>query len=530
MSVTVSDLLKLPSLRQATVIGGHRGLSRIVSSISVLESTDPSVLVDEIFPMGEFFGSEIVITGFLNCLDDVERQCANVRRLAEGGEVGLILFYVGVFLPQVDQRLIDLANEMDFVLIQMPVGQVNLRYGEVISDVSECIYHDRNRGESIVSDILARVSGLPQPQRTINTVLKMLSDLLSASVILTDGFFQVLNLAAWPRNLERTWKNYLPELPNYANGGSVPCPLLPNGHLFHASILPDGGQRVELFLIKEGQPLTQAIQEQCVDVVRLSLNIWGQQHGTIAIRELIRAILQDEPIKMRRLADLFRIPIAAIGEMWILSGTDPRNMERLAKELDSLRAYPESCAEIVFADLYEGNLLFFLSTPPSTKEVERQMSGLLEQARSVEETVTLTRCSGLENPTQVRGAYLCHQNHLEDARTIYPVRQWFRLGELEFAQRCHQLIQEGEAAVSQRVACLTPVQTDKLDWNPVETLSAYLLDSGSSVTQTAERLHLHKNTVKYRIKIISDLLGYHPDRMPEVLKLYQAVAVLRLLR
>lgn len=146
MSVTVSDLLKLPSLRQATVIGGHRGLSRIVSSISVLESTDPGVLVDNVFPAGEFFGSEIVITGFLNCLDDIDCQCANIQRLAEGGEVGLILFYVGVYLPYVDQRLIDLADQLDFVLVQMPWGQNELRYGEVISDVTECIYHDRNRG------------------------------------------------------------------------------------------------------------------------------------------------------------------------------------------------------------------------------------------------------------------------------------------------------------------------------------------------------------------------------------------------
>ena len=41
MSVTVEQLLKLPSLSRAKVVGGHRGLSKVVSSISVLESTDP---------------------------------------------------------------------------------------------------------------------------------------------------------------------------------------------------------------------------------------------------------------------------------------------------------------------------------------------------------------------------------------------------------------------------------------------------------------------------------------------------------
>lgn len=105
MSVTVEDLLSLPSLRRAEVLGGAKGLLRIVSSISVLESVDPGILIDELFPQGEFFGSEIVITGFVNILEDVERQCANIRRMAEGGEVGLILFYVGVYLPRVDDRL-----------------------------------------------------------------------------------------------------------------------------------------------------------------------------------------------------------------------------------------------------------------------------------------------------------------------------------------------------------------------------------------------------------------------------------------
>lgn len=54
MSITVSDLLRLPSLRQATVIGGHGGLNKIVTSISVLESVDPDFLVDGLFRKGEF--------------------------------------------------------------------------------------------------------------------------------------------------------------------------------------------------------------------------------------------------------------------------------------------------------------------------------------------------------------------------------------------------------------------------------------------------------------------------------------------
>lgn len=64
MSVSVEDLLHLPSLRHAEVVAGHGGLQKIVSSISVLEGTDPDILNDALFHNDAFYGSEIVITGF----------------------------------------------------------------------------------------------------------------------------------------------------------------------------------------------------------------------------------------------------------------------------------------------------------------------------------------------------------------------------------------------------------------------------------------------------------------------------------
>lgn len=46
----------------------------------------------------------------------------------------------------------------------------------------------------------------------------------------------------------------------------------------------------------------------------------------MAIHELIRAILQDEPIKMRRLSDVFHIEIASIQEMWVIHAEEPHHL------------------------------------------------------------------------------------------------------------------------------------------------------------------------------------------------------------
>lgn len=254
MSVTVADLLNLPSLRQAKVLGGRNGLGKIVSSISVLESVDPGILIDPLFPQGEFYGSEIVITGFLNCRDDVQRQCDNLRRLAQGGEVGLILYYVGIYMPKVDPKLIQLADELDFVLICMPEGEQALRYGEVINDVTACIFRDQAKQNSIVLDILERVSALPKHQQSVNTVMKMLSDRICATVILCDAAFHILNLVTWPRSTENRVKEQLAWVKEYLSGVKG---------TFVADIY---GERLLLFL--STPPSLQEAEQMLMDILK----------------------------------------------------------------------------------------------------------------------------------------------------------------------------------------------------------------------------------------------------------------------
>lgn len=159
MSVTVADLLKLPSLKPARVLAGAGGLSRTVAYVSVLEYANPQILEDDLFPGDTYSGSEIVITGFMNNPADQRLQCAVVRRLAEAGEVGLILYYVGVYVPAVPEEMKRIADEKDFVLIQMPEKRMDFRYGEAICEIMERIVRDPH-GESRLCERAFR-AGLP---------------------------------------------------------------------------------------------------------------------------------------------------------------------------------------------------------------------------------------------------------------------------------------------------------------------------------------------------------------------------------
>lgn len=276
MSVTVADLLKLPSLRNARVIAGKEGLGRIVTSVSVLEYADPTALLDELFNNNEFFGSEIVITSFANIRDNVEAQCANILRLNEVGEVGLILYYVGCLMERVDPKLIALADQLGFTLICMPEGRMDLRYSEAIGDIMEAIYRDQSSHAALTSELLERISHLPVHQRTVDTIFKMLSDRLHLSLILTIENGAVLNAISWPRT---DLDDLLQALPGLVlpTPDAEPrlLPLLGGTWLSHLRLT--AGERPMNLLVfdsAEGKP-EAATLSQIRETVQLAVNLWS---------------------------------------------------------------------------------------------------------------------------------------------------------------------------------------------------------------------------------------------------------------
>lgn len=99
-----------------------------------------------------------------------------------------------------------------------------------------------------------------------------------------------------------------------------------------------------------------------------------------------------------------------------------------------------------------------------------------------------------------------------------------------FAAECCEFIDKGEDILESKLYCLQRLNAKNIEWDMIETLEVYLLDAALSVTTTSEIMYLHKNTIKYRLKVIADLLGFRPSKMPDGIPLYQAAAINRLLK
>ena len=263
MSVTLKQALVLPSLRQATLLAGFDNLDRPITSVNVLEYIGAETLHQQSEPAGRFAGGELVLTCFSSIPTNVDAQCECLRALSQVGQAGLVLYYVGSVMPQVDPALVTLAQELDFPLLVMP-HRTELRYSEVIGDVMEAILRDQADNTHLLGDILEHMTLLPEHQRTVDTVLQLLSDRLRATVLLLDGTGQLLGACAWPRGSQADMTDLLIQA---RQGNADQCCRL--------TIDPGDAAPMELCLLKAGQPLSNEVQQQAQDVMQLALNLWS---------------------------------------------------------------------------------------------------------------------------------------------------------------------------------------------------------------------------------------------------------------
>ncbi|WP_395150477.1 PucR family transcriptional regulator [uncultured Allofournierella sp.] len=513
MSVTVKRALELPSLRQAVVLAGQSCLDRPITGVTVFEPACPSP------EPGAFEGGELVLTCFSTMVQNPQSQCDALRSLSAAGQSALVLFYVGIVMPEVPQELVQLAQELEFPLLVMPAQQA-LRYSEVISDVMEAILLDQTDDSHLLGDVVEHMTLLPAHQQTVDTVLQLVSDRLRATVLLLDGEGQVLGAAAWPRGIQTDVADLLLQA---RQGDADQCCRM---NISVADKAP-----MELYLLKGGRPLSSEAQQQVQNILCMAVDRWSFKHAELAIEELLRAILKDEPIKMRRMAALFRLDVASIHCMWILSPVQPRHRDSFLQKAPALATQLlEPCCQAMVTGSYQDFVVVMADNGifgPSGQALAQELQNQLAQQGL---PCVITCCQGLESTNQVRQAFLRCAEGLPSAHSIWPQSTFYTQGEIDFALYCKNHLAQDEACVADCRAALAPLQAPGDDLPLVETLAVYLLDAQQSISRCAQLLFLHKNTVKYRYQQISHRLGYDPDRLPEMSALYRAVALYRLLR
>lgn len=521
MSLKLRELLCLPSLKNAKVVAGRSGLERFVSSISVLEHTDTEAFEAELFNNNEFYGDEIVISGLISIKDNEEAQCNMIRKLRRAGEIGLILYYVGIYLPKVSQKMIELADELGFTLIVMPENERVLRYSEVIYEVVEAIVKQEMNETQFSGKLLEQISMLPENQRSVDTMLKILADRTKTSVALADNSGQLVNAVSWPRSSTLDLGENIQTIKNEE--------IVQEQQIWKTKrpILQNGNQTMSLYLMKEQTTLTENLASQIHEVVQVFMNLWGENYQEASPRELMKAIMNNESVKMRRLGKLFDIDVSAIQNMWLIAVKD---LQKNNEVLHFLKQTVAPCFNVSFIDFYDDFIVVLMDKSRKQDEFESLATECSFEMEKQGISMSLIKCFGTTSTVEVQEAYMTVKNYLPAARKVYPSKTIFFYQEIEFVADCLEIVYSGEVAVAETLKQLKPLMlTGNNEDELLVTLAAFLLDAELSYRKAAEKLYLHRNTIKYRINKVNELLAFPVTKIPESYKVYQAIAVWRIL-
>ena len=526
MGVTVADCLRLPALRQAELAAGAGGLNRSVASITVLEYPRIDMLSDALL-----VGNELVISALVSIKDDVDMQCRLLRHLSEMGEAGLILYYTGVFVQEIDDRLISTADGLDFPLILMPKGRMDFRYSESITEVMELVFADQKRERYYTGEMAKRISRLSPQLRTMNSVLRLLSDRLRCTLLLADRSFARKAAAAWPLSNEWDYRLILDTLRENKPAAYSPFVMDCAGRGVRVWDFPVTGKRsqgLHLLVLDEEGSQEEDMLRQAAEVVELFLNVWNRDVNLEGTDALMHAILSDQPEEMRRLAGRMGIDISTINTLYVLRARAADNSS-LQDTAERLKRYLQEHHKLVVADAYNHGVVAFCDDKLFDENEADIAAGFIAHSDRPGRECECAVLERIANTAQAREGYLSVEQNLSYAVRIWPYKRVFTRGELEFASECRELLSGGENAAGRRLSCIEGLTGLADGENLLNILCTYLLDAGSNTQRTGELLYLHRNTVKYHIGKLRSLLAADLDTMPEAMQVYTAAALWRLM-
>ncbi|MBR6347956.1 MAG: PucR family transcriptional regulator ligand-binding domain-containing protein [Spirochaetales bacterium] len=537
MSITVEDALKLPTMKNARLLAGKNGLKNNIYGITVFDYIGSEDLQEEFYAQNiRNLTSQMVLTSFSAIPDDAQKQCDNLRRMSQCGQVALVLYYVGIIMKNVDPMLIQTAESLNMPLIAMPSNRMNLRYGDLISEVSEAIVSDRmHYNGSLMTEIIGQVSKMPSDKQTIDSVLSLLSSKLHVSAVLTDVSLNILGEAIWPEGNQRIYELLTEENVSHHVKKRKAFAPVPGSYLWFVPIHDRGPEPMRLFLIEEGSALTDIMLDMARETVQLAVELWSNRHSAVITSELVKAILNDEPIRMRRLSDVLHIDIKSIHNTWFIRCTD-KDTPFTADMIQAIRNIMGALDSEILLEPYRtplgetNDLVMFFRNPMDTRLLESCAQSILDTLKSMgQKDVRLTMLDYKFTTSDVRRAFSIWNQSEATARTVFPLLEIFHESEIELARQCNEIIRLGEASITSATGCLDALVEHHNSEEMLKTLEVYFLDADLSMQKTSEILGVHKNTIKYRINMVCDALGQQVGNPVTSARLTTALAIRRLM-
>jgi PucR family transcriptional regulator, purine catabolism regulatory protein len=519
--LTVRQLLELPPLREGRLVAGADGVGREVHWAAVVEIPQASEWVR---------AGELLLTTFYGLRDDHQAQIALCEQLADKNLAGLVVA-TGKYVEQVPDDIRKAADRAGFPIIELPW---HIPFEDVVHVVSE---HSINEQYQLVKQSLAIHRSLTRVVLnggSLEDVARELCTLLRRPVEIDDISFSVLAEASGPGEIDESRRAAIRE------GRSSPRLL---EYIRKSGIL----SRVRTKLATERIDVTEETRALGMTMARIlapivvARKIYGyvwiiagerdlepldfhaiEHAATVAAlilfrnqtvhqgedrieRSLLGRLLSEDVRPDNALREQmvhFHLRVEAPHAVIVVdpAGNDPRSVELMARNAARLDGLALAASERA------GRIVVLLECG-RREQVERFCKQFLSAAAPLDTPLRMGVSALQQSPAELHQEY----EHALEALALLPAlgadRQVAHFDELGLLHWLHALPADmvAENAFAQQLRRLS--EHDRThDGQLMQTLDVFLESEGNGV-RAAQRLYIHRHTLKYRLQRIEEICG-----------------------
>lgn len=504
--ITVKQIMELDLIRQdLTLIGGQEGLEKEVNFITIMEAPDFYEWVS---------GNEFVLTSWYSYSQNPENQDHAFRELAK--RVSAIAIKTNRFLDQVPPQFIAIANECKTPLFSL---KRETKFREVIQTVAGEV---QNAQANILREVEQNYQELLQKALATDNLSALLQIIgrytgLSCFCLKPDGQL----MAHWvaPASTLRVLKSQIkhfqeiyhlsePNLAEYATQGFYIFPCTARKQLLGSLILVSDNDLTER---------SHLIANQTTAIISLKL-LEGYETRQKQLLKLLADIYENRLVEdqLRSLGLDLRKEFFSIS---ILVGDKNKGNPYIDLAYQQIH----SCPGNHLAMLNHNELVMIDTLETKEQAIPPFLSLLKDWLAKKEYPLVLVQGTIVSDVKQLRSS-LDLAKKAARAALHMKAQGWHKQSDwLSYSLILSQLHAPETLEIIKQI--ITPIQqydlSHKLDL--LHTLKVFMTEE--KLEGAAKKLHLHVNTLRYRMKKIYDITKYNPQNPKDMIILGMALII-----
>ncbi|RQM84411.1 PucR family transcriptional regulator [Staphylococcus xylosus] len=512
---TLNEILSVPQFKELELINKNGDLSSEVSSLDITENNDIKHFTSQ--------NAFILTTGvlFQENQEDLKRLIKDLHDINTAG-LGI---KVSRFLHEIDKEVIDFADKLGFPLIEIPESW-NL--GEITHQISSYISDSETGKLNYALHIQQELNQLLIKGYSINTMIQRMSKLLGVPIILFDPFKAPEALSHHYDQNKHLTNEHISYFLNYYQQSTV---YDKNKQVFenkdHVIFKVLGYTYFPYYLMvsqvnKLSYPFSLLTIEQVVSVLSFALykNTKIEEAEQNDINRFFEALVNnqsDQTLSIKKHNDLLKRYHIFDSDYYqiIICDIDSPNILENSYYLNERYQLTFHWLQYMFTDLDDYISIYKI---PSTNRFAILLQNrhdyyydyLKRLQNSYGEHFEGTISFGIGNEvtefTQISSSYF-EANEAFENGLMNDKQNFISYYHSKDIKELLQLIPKEKLRpfIKHTLGPLSYPKTKK-DLELKQTLQVYM-DNQCDITKTAEKIYIHRNTVKYRINKCSNLIG-----------------------